>query len=180
MASDEDVTGLSLPGLDLNDTAAIADFISELWVLITLGGAAVSKWLALRRPIAFGGELMKSDEALQTLADRLDVVVGSSNVGLRDALGRILSADIRSEMAVPPHDNAAVDGYAVRFSDLAAGDDTRLKIIGRVAAAKRLPIKPGAGETIRIFTGAAMPPDADTVLMQEDCREEDGEGILQG
>ena len=116
---------------------------------------------------AFGGELMKSDEALQMLADRLDVVVGSSNVGLRDALGRILSADIRSEMAVPPHDNAAVDGYAVRFSDLAAGDDTRLKIIGRVAAGQTAVRAPGDGETIRIFTGAAMPPDADTVLMQK-------------
>ena len=123
---------------------------------------------------AFGGELMKSDEALQMLADRLDVVVGSSDVGLRDALGRILSADIRSEMAVPPHDNAAIDGYAVRFSDLAVGDDTRLKIIGRVAAGQTADRPPGDGETIRIFTGAAMPPDADTVLMQEDCREEDG------
>ena len=134
---------------------------------------------------AFGGELMKSGEALQMLANRLDVVVGSSNVGLRDALGRILSADIRSEMAVPPHDNAAIDGYAVRFSDLAAGDDTRLKIIGRVAAGQTADRAPGDGETIRIFTGAAMPPDADTVLMQEDCREEDGyviipPGIKQG
>ncbi|MGB0631455.1 MAG: gephyrin-like molybdotransferase Glp [Alphaproteobacteria bacterium] len=134
---------------------------------------------------AFGGELMRSDEALRMLADRLDVVVGSSDVGLRDALGRVLAADIRSGMAVPPHDNAAVDGYAVRFADLAPDADTRLKIAGRVAAGETADRPPGEGEAIRIFTGATMPPEADTVLMQEDCREEDGHvvippGIKQG
>ena len=120
---------------------------------------------------AFGGELMKSDEALRMLADRLDVVVSFSTVGLRDALGRILAADIESDMAVPPHDNAAVDGYAVRFDDLADDGDTRLRIAGRIAAGDRPERALGKGEAIRIFTGAAMPSDADTVLMQEDCRE---------
>ena len=134
---------------------------------------------------AFGGELMKSDEALGLLADRLDVVVGSSRVGLREALGRVVAEDIASDMAVPPHDNAAVDGYAVRFHDLQTDGETKLTIAGRIAAGETLTGAVSEGEAIRIFTGAAMPPGADTVLMQEDCREEDGHvvippGIKQG
>ena len=127
---------------------------------------------------AFGGELMRSDEALQMLADRLDVVVGSSTVGLRDAAGRVLATEIQSDMSVPPHDNAAVDGYAVRFDDLAADENTRLRITGRVAAGDTYDSTLGKGEAIRIFTGAAMPSGADTVLMQEDCREEGDEVII--
>ena len=127
---------------------------------------------------AFGGELMKSDEALKMLAERLDAVVGTETLDLRDAAGRVLAADVTSDMAVPPHDNAAVDGYAVRFDDLDPDGETTLRLAGRVAAGQTAAHPPGAGEAIRIFTGAAMPPGADTVLMQEDCREEDGSVII--
>jgi molybdopterin molybdotransferase len=127
---------------------------------------------------AFGGELIKSDEALKMLAERLDVVVGFSDVGLRNTLGRVLAADIVSNMAVPPHDNAAVDGYAVRFEDLVQDADTRLKIAGRIAAGE-MPDHPlNGGEAIRIFTGAAMPQYANTVLMQEDCRKNGADVII--
>ena len=78
----------------------------------------------------------------------------------------LLSADIRSEMAVPPHDNAAIDGYAVRFSDLAAGDDD----LKSLAASRRANRRPCTGRRRnRPYLHAA---DADTVLMQEDCRED--------
>ena len=83
---------------------------------------------------AFGEDLVKSSEALDILSDRLDVVVGKSNIGLRSCLGRVLASDIKSGMPVPPHDNSAVDGYAVRFEDLAIDTDTRLKVVGRVTA----------------------------------------------
>jgi molybdopterin molybdotransferase len=120
---------------------------------------------------AFGGELMQTAEALALLTDRLEIVVGREDVELRHAAGRVLAADIVSERAVPPHDNAAVDGYAVRFDDLSPEGDTTLSLIGRMAAGD-IPDRPvGAGEAIRIFTGAAMPDGADTVLMQEDCRD---------
>ena len=75
---------------------------------------------------------------------------------------------------MPPHDNAAVDGYAVRFADLAAGGATALPVTGRAAAGHPLGRALAAAEAIRIFTGAPMPEGADTVLMQEDCREEGG------
>ncbi len=126
---------------------------------------------------AFGGELMRTAEALAMLSDRLDVVVDSETVALRDALGRILAEDVISERPVPPHDNAAVDGYAVRFEDLAADGDTSLSVGGRVAAGETLGRTVAAGEAIRIFTGAPMPDGADTVLMQEDC-ETDGDAVV--
>ena len=121
---------------------------------------------------AFGGELMRTDEALALLKERLSVVVDREDCALRDAAGRILAEDITSTRAVPPHDNAAVDGYAVRFEDLSADGETRLVLTGRIAAGDISDRPIGAGEAIRIFTGAAMPADGDTVLMQEDCRED--------
>ena len=124
---------------------------------------------------AFGGELMRTDEALALLTERLSVVVDREECALRDAAERILAEDVTSARAVPPHDNAAVDGYAVRFEDLSADGETRLILTGRIAAGDISDRPVGAGEAIRIFTGAAMPADGDTVLMQEDCRE-DGQG----
>ena len=121
---------------------------------------------------AFGGELMRTDEALALLTERLSVVVDREDCALRDAAGRILAEDITSTRAVPPHDNAAVDGYAVRFEDLSADGETRLVLTGRIAAGDISDRPIGAGEAIRIFTGATMPADGDTVLMQEDCRED--------
>lgn len=134
---------------------------------------------------AFGGELMRTDEALSLLTDRLSVVVGREDCTLRDAGGRVLADDVTSSRAVPPHDNAAVDGYAVRFEDLSPNDETRLVLTGRIAAGDISDHPVGPGQAIRIFTGAAMPADGDTVLMQEDCHEEDGHvvippGIKQG
>ncbi|MGZ0245342.1 MAG: molybdopterin molybdotransferase MoeA [Alphaproteobacteria bacterium] len=121
---------------------------------------------------AFGGELMRTDEALALLTERLSVVVDREDCALRDAAGRILAEDVTSARAVPPHDNAAVDGYAVRFEDLSADGETRLVLTGRIAAGDISDRPIGASEAIRIFTGAAMPADGDTVLMQEDCRED--------
>jgi molybdopterin molybdotransferase len=126
---------------------------------------------------AFGGELMTAGEALALLAERLDVVVEPEPVALRKALGRILAADVTSDLAVPPHDNAAVDGYAVAFDDLDADRETRLPVTARVAAGQALDRAARPGEAIRIFTGAPMPVGMDTVLMQEDCRA-DGDDVI--
>ena len=134
---------------------------------------------------AFGGELIKTEEALRLLTERLEIVVEREDIDLRSAAGRILAADIVSDRAVPPHDNAAVDGYAVRFDDLGENGETRLTLAGRIAAGTQMDRPLGRGEAIRIFTGAPMPDGADTVLMQEDCRAENGivaipPGIKQG
>ena len=126
---------------------------------------------------AFGGELMTAGEALALLAERLDVVVEPEPVALRKALGRILAADVTSDLAVPPHDNAAVDGYAVAFDELDADRETRLPVTARVAAGQALDRAARPGEAIHIFTGAPMPVGMDTVLMQEDCRA-DGDDVI--
>lgn len=125
---------------------------------------------------AFGGALMRADAALALLTERVRPIVGTERVSLIEASGRVLAEDLIAERSVPPHDNAAVDGYAVRHADLGEGE-TRLPISARVAAGQWIAaVEPG--QTVRIFTGAPMPEGLDSIFMQEDCRVEDGFVIL--
>src|SRR5205814_10632572 len=87
---------------------------------------------------------------------------------LAAARGRVLASDVVAPLDLPPFDNSAVDGYAVRHRDLDAKSETRLAIGGRLTAGRAAAQPIGAGEAIRIFTGAPMPEGADTVFMQED------------
>ncbi|MCW2236989.1 molybdopterin molybdotransferase MoeA [Azospirillum canadense] len=119
---------------------------------------------------AFGGEMMAVDKALALLAERVGPVAGIESVGLAEALGRVLAEDVVAPFDVPPHDNSAVDGYAVFFDDLAPDEKTVLPVTGRVAAGHALGRDGRHGEAVRIFTGAPMPAGFDTVLMQEDCQ----------
>jgi len=89
-------------------------------------------------------------------------------VPLRQALGRVLAEDIVPQINVPAHDNSAMDGYAVRFADL----DKPLKEIGTALAGKPFKGAVGAGECVRIMTGAVMPSGADTVVIQEIVKKE--------
>jgi molybdopterin molybdotransferase len=123
---------------------------------------------------AFGGELMSQAAALDILRGRVLPLPERENVGLAAALGRILAADVVAARDVPPHDNAAVDGYAIFHADLAAGAETVLPVGGRAAAGHPLGRAAQRGEAIRIFTGAPMPEGPDTVMMQEDCLAEGG------
>ncbi len=127
---------------------------------------------------AFGGRLMTTAEALTLLGERTELVVESARMTLPNAVGRILAEDIVAASNVPPHDNSAVDGYAVYFNDLEADLETRLPVTGRVTAGHPLGRNAQTGEAIRIFTGAMMPQGPDTILMQEDCSEEDDEVIV--
>ncbi|MCP4329754.1 MAG: molybdopterin molybdotransferase MoeA [Alphaproteobacteria bacterium] len=134
---------------------------------------------------AGGGELMPTDEALALLEERLTTVCEVETVMLREALGRVLAEDIVAEISVPPHRNSAVDGYAVHFDDLGGETDTRLPVVGRAAAGHPFDGTVGRGQAIRIFTGAPVPEGPDTILMQEDCRETNGDveiapGIKRG
>jgi molybdopterin molybdotransferase len=119
---------------------------------------------------AFNGPLLPIVEAERLIAERVKPVAGRETVALRDALGRVLARDIVAPVNVPPFDNSAVDGYAVRGEDLDAEREKALAIVDRVAAGHAARHAVNAGEAIRIFTGAPMPEGADTVFMQEDCR----------
>ena len=134
---------------------------------------------------AHGGRLMRVDEALAGLRERVSPVAVAQTVRLPDALGRVLLEDVVSPIDVPQHGNSAVDGYAVFFDDLNAEQETTLPVTGRVAAGHALDRPARRGEAIRIFTGAPMPHGPDTVMMQEDCSEQDGRvtikpGIARG
>jgi molybdopterin molybdotransferase len=127
---------------------------------------------------AFAGALMPVEEAERLIAARVAPVEGTEEATLAAACGRVLARDVVAPINLPPFDNSAVDGYAVRHSDLAREGDTRLRIADRVMAGQAAQHPARTGEAIRIFTGAPMPEGADTVFMQEDTREEGGDVIL--
>jgi molybdopterin molybdotransferase len=127
---------------------------------------------------AFNGPLLPVAEAERLIAERVTPVDGRETVSLREAIGRVLAQDVIAPVNVPPFDNSAVDGFAVRGDDLDPGAEKRLAIIDRVAAGHAATQAVEAGEAIRIFTGAPMPAGADTVFMQEDCRVEGSQVIV--
>ncbi|HVE49985.1 MAG TPA: gephyrin-like molybdotransferase Glp, partial [Casimicrobiaceae bacterium] len=104
----------------------------------------------------------------------LTPIEAAERVHVRDALGRVLAEDVISPLDVPGHDNSAMDGWAVRFADLDVLRETTLRRTGESFAGKPFEGSVGAGEAVRIFTGAVMPGGADTVVMQERAEERDG------
>ncbi len=128
---------------------------------------------------AQGGKLMRADEALALLGRRVVRVTESEAQPLDAALGRILAEDVVAPRDVPPHDNSAVDGYAVHFDDLDPERDTVLPVTGRAAAGHPLERAARRGEAIRIFTGAPMPEGPDCVMMQEDCNVDGDKVVLR-
>ena len=110
---------------------------------------------------------MTIEEAVALAAERLPVAATSELAPLHRADGRIAADEVRAGNNLPPFANSAVDGYAVRFQDLEADGPSLLPVGGRLTAGAAGTVS-AAGQAVRIFTGAAMPPDADTVFMQED------------
>lgn len=126
---------------------------------------------------AFGGELLPVEELERIIRDRVTPVAEIEEVPLEAAQRRVLAQEIVAPVSLPPFDNSAVDGFAVRFADLSENGDTRLRIVERLTAGTLAPpLNPG--EAARIFTGAPMPENADTVFMQEDCRIDDDHVVL--
>ncbi|BAO29950.1 molybdopterin molybdotransferase MoeA [Sulfuritalea hydrogenivorans] len=117
------------------------------------------------------------DRARELILDLLPPVTGHERVFVRQALDRVLAADVISPIDVPSHDNSAMDGWAVRFDDLAAEVETRLRNIGTAFAGRAFDGKVGAGETVRIMTGAILPQGVDCVVVQEVVRVE-GDAVI--
>jgi molybdopterin molybdotransferase len=93
-------------------------------------------------------------------------------VPLRTALGRVLAEDIVPAIDVPGHDNSAMDGYAVRIADLAPDGESVLEEIGTALAGRAFDGRVGAGQCVRVMTGAVLPEGADSVVVQEIVRVE--------
>lgn len=114
------------------------------------------------------------DDALAELLAQAVPLTGTESVDTFEADGRVLAQAITSDLHVPPVDNSAMDGYAVRCADVAA-PGVELPVSQRIpAGAPGEPLAPGTAA--RIFTGAPVPVGADAVVMQEDC-EALGEGV---
>ncbi len=112
--------------------------------------------------------LLSVDEALARLLRAVVPVVEVETVALAAAFGRVLAGDIAARVDVPPADNSAMDGFALRRADALAAPGYVLPIAQRIPAGQQ-PQPLAVGTAARIFTGAEMPPGADVVVMQEDC-----------
>ncbi len=117
-------------------------------------------------------ERLRHDDALALLKQRLGPLCDVEPVALAAAGGRILAEDVASPRDVPAIDNSAVDGYAFAHASLKGGDETWMPVVQRITAGAGPGAVLEAGAAARIFTGAPMPADADTVVMQEDTRSE--------
>ena len=121
--------------------------------------------------------LLSVDEALERLLAGARPVAETESVATLSAAGRVLAQAQRSTMNVPPMDNSAMDGYAVRLADL-KGPEPRLKVAQKIlAGAVGAPL--AAGTAARIFTGAPIPPGADAVVMQEHCTAEGDQIVVK-
>jgi molybdopterin molybdotransferase len=121
--------------------------------------------------------LLSVDEALAVLLEGVHPIRDIESVSTLEATGRVLAAAQSSTMDVPPMDNSAMDGYALRRADVSA-PDTRLRVAQRIAAgAVGTPL--ASGTAARIFTGAPIPPGADAIVMQEFCAADDGHVVIK-
>lgn len=120
--------------------------------------------------------MLTVEEALSKLF-ALCPTLPAETVPLRRAAGRVLAADAVARLTQPPFAASAMDGYAIREADHTTG--ARLAVIGEAAAGRGFAGTVGAGQTVRIFTGAPVPEGAERVILQEDVLRE-GDTILLG
>lgn len=111
--------------------------------------------------------LMPVEQAFERIVGGAEAITRRETIGLADALGRVLAADLPALRTHPPFAASAMDGYALRGED-AILPGTVLKVIGESAAGHGFSGTIGPGETVRIFTGAPVPTGADTILIKED------------
>jgi len=115
--------------------------------------------------------MISVNEAVATILSAAEPT-GAEKIAISAGEGRVLAADIVSPISQPPFRASAMDGFAVRFEDAAAG--ARLTVTGEAAAGSPAKLIVGKGEAVRIFTGGAVPDGADHVVIQEDVRADDG------
>jgi molybdopterin molybdotransferase len=118
---------------------------------------------------AAGDAALSIEEAVALITARVPAIEATEPVALFAAEGRVLAEPVVAPLDLPVFDNSAVDGYALRWRDLAEKGPTTLRIAGRVAAGHALDITVPAHSALRIFTGAPVPDGFDTIVMQENC-----------
>jgi len=124
---------------------------------------------------------VSAEHAQKLIRQAVTPVAQIETVELRAALGRVLAADVVSRAPVPNHTNSAMDGYAFRGRDLPQRGDKTFALIGAAMAGKPFGGEVGAGQCVRIMTGAVLPAGADSVVAQERvARSEDGVRMRAG
>ncbi len=109
------------------------------------------------------------------------VPLAAESVSLEDAVGRVLARPVRSALTVPPWDNSAMDGFAVRSADLAAASVAApviLRVLGEIPAGGPADVAVEPGSALRIMTGAMVPAGADAVVPVEDTDAQAGQAVL--
>jgi len=132
---------------------------------------------------AIGDRLLSVEEARAAVLDAIAGPTEAETAYLSEARGRILAEDVMSLTALPPWDNSAMDGYAIRAADVAAATDAdpvRLTVIGEVRAGSAPETALERGTAIRIATGAPIPPRADAVVQVELTTPADASGAPVG
>jgi molybdopterin molybdotransferase len=120
--------------------------------------------------------LLPVDEAIARIIVGI-APVSSEYIALTAAAGRTLAEPLKARRAQPPFDASSMDGYAVRAADTAEAP-AMLKLVGLSAAGRRHEGTVGKGEAVRIFTGAAVPPGADAILIQENAEARDDGTVI--
>ena len=123
-------------------------------------------------------ESLSVEQARKLILDLVEPVAGTERVFVRSMLGRVLAEDVISTLNVPGHDNSAMDGYALRFADLAAEGETTLSLAGTTFAGRAFEGRVETGQCVRIMTGGVIPEGADTVAIQEVVRAENGRIVV--
>lgn len=121
-------------------------------------------------PLMAGDKNLSVAQARQTILAALQPLEEREERPLHQALGRVLAADVVSPIDVPAHDNSAMDGYAFAGPALRTDGATTLRSVGTLMAGAPWTGHVGAGECLRIMTGAVMPTGLDTVVPLELCR----------
>jgi molybdopterin molybdotransferase len=119
--------------------------------------------------------MLSLPQALERLVAGTTALADTETVSTFDALGRVLAAEVRSQLDVPPHDNTSMDGYALRVADVPAAG-TVLPVSQRIAAGQVGAVL-APSSAARIFTGAPVPDGADAVVPQEQCEALDGGAV---
>jgi molybdopterin molybdotransferase len=123
-------------------------------------------------PDGYDPESLSVEQARKLILGLVEPVAGTERLFVRNTLGRVLAEDVLATANVPGHDNSAMDGYAVRYADLAAEGDTVLRLAGASFAGRTFAGHVEAGQCVRIMTGGVIPEGADTVVIQEVVRAE--------
>ena len=118
---------------------------------------------------AFGNKLVKLNTAIKIIKNNFNLQQYTELVNLKNTLNRISGENIISSINVPAHSNSAVDGYAINFKEYSNGN-RKFKIIGKSSAGHPFNKKVQKLNSIRVLTGAILPTNLDTIIMEEDCK----------